>query len=142
MDTLEALGTWARLGPDQLAKLAHVSRRTAYRWIQTGLIPSTHLKWLHLAHYGELGTISKTWQGWRLYLSGLCSPSGLCFTPADIEVIPTLHTEHRLQRIELLQLRARETTRLDIERKTFQLNETDHNEPASHLTSNSRLARI
>lgn len=108
-EDLGPLDGWARLGAPQLAAICKVSRRTAHHWIATNRMPERARQWLHLTHYGELGTICKTWNGWKLYLSGLCSPSGLCFTPADIEALPLMRDEHRLQRIELLQHRARES---------------------------------
>lgn len=107
-EDLGPLDGWARLGAHELARICKVSLRTAHHWISTDRMPERARQWLRLTHYGELGAISKTWGGWKLYLSGLCSPSGLCFKPSDIEIIPNLHAEHHLQRIELLQLRARE----------------------------------
>lgn len=106
MDDTETLGGFATPPAEWLAAQCFVSVRTARRWRHTGRAPRLVVAWLQLMHWGNLGTLCKAWDGWRMHDEKLHSPEGRWHTPA------TLRAEHlRMQEtaslwVEVRQLRA------------------------------------
>lgn len=59
-----------------LARVCSVDLSTARRWKRLGFFPRRYRALVHLADGADLGMLSPTWSGWRLYRDELINPEG------------------------------------------------------------------
>lgn len=106
--------SWIQLRPDEAARLAGVSVKTVYHWINGTKTPSPQVQMLMEIRAG--GAFPwKGWEGWRLSpdTGRLMAPNGYSFMPGELSwwslekaLRAELQRENAALRLQLEQLRA------------------------------------
>lgn len=87
----------------ELARICHVSLKTATRWKMGTTCPPKSALLLLVA---DLGCFDVRWAGWRLYQGNLVSPEGWEITLGDVISSPLLRQQLAAFKSELKRLRA------------------------------------
>jgi hypothetical protein len=88
---------------NELARICHVSLKTAARW-KSGTTCPPESALLLLA--GDLGCFDAAWKGWRVARGNMISPEGWEITLGDVISSPLLRQQLAAFKTELRRLRA------------------------------------
>lgn len=85
------LGAYVNYGAHHLSTLAHVSARTAQRWIAADSAPAAVVALLKLVIDGDLALIDASFAGWLLRNGRLRSPCGYAeISTENLNALPFL----------------------------------------------------
>src|SRR6202453_2838608 len=87
---------------NELARICHVSLKTASRWKDGTTCPPKSALLLLAA---DLGCFDAKWKGWRLYQGNLVSPEGWEITKGDVISSPILRQQLAAFKMELRRLK-------------------------------------
>ncbi len=73
---------------EELAVICGVALRTARRWKALRQMPAGYALGLALLRDGDLGLLSKAWDGWKLTQDALYTPDNWEFKPGEIMAMP------------------------------------------------------
>lgn len=88
----------------ELARICHVSVKTATRWKNGTTCPPKSALLLILA---DLGCFSPEWSGWQLNGQDLISPEGWRIARGQVLIVPLMRQQLAAYEVELRQLRDR-----------------------------------
>jgi len=90
---MTALGAFANMPSELIARLASVSLCTARRWRRTQRAPGAVVALLQIRYCGTLGLISPAWHEWTLRNGKLGNADGHEYSPGEVWAIPILHQQ-------------------------------------------------
>lgn len=89
---------------NEIARICHVSLKTAHRWKAGTTCPPKSARFLLL---GDLGCLDPAWAGWRVRDGALFSPEGWEITRNDVLATPLHRQQLAAYKAELRQIQAR-----------------------------------
>jgi Phage protein len=103
------------VGVEKLVAFTGCHPSTARRWLRLRRLPRWLQQLVAIIGFGELGPLSKDWDGWRVRGKHLISPEGWVFTFGEVRSIPFLQAQVRTWRDQAHALRAAEHRALEFQ---------------------------
>ncbi len=133
---MTALGGFANLPGEVLARLSGVSLSTARRWRRKQRAPAAVVALLEVLYSGMLGLISPAWRGWTLRDGKLGNTDGHEYSPGEVWAIPILH-----QQVAVLEATIRRLQKQIAQQTALLRNESAANQASITLGQAQALSR-
>lgn len=85
----------------EIARLCHVSLKTAKRWRDGTTCPPSYAV---LILIGDLGALNPQWYGWRLRDNTLITPDGIELRQGDVQALPFMRQQIQIYQLEFRQM--------------------------------------